>query len=275
MEVSALTLRVLLLFFPGVLCAMLVDALTVHRERTPAQFLTNSFVLGLTSYLLLYLGQWLCAGVADVLNLRPPLPVTFIAALLNDRIPIVWGEIILAAGTAVVLGITVSAGLNHKLLHRGAKKLRITRRWGGLDVWGILFDSPQTNWVIARDLQHGIAYFGWLEAFSETSANAEVLLSDVAVVESATGTKLYECDMLYFAQDVRALSVEIVASTPQIGVRHGRPEFPSAGKVRGGDVQSGRNESEPQDPAAEHRDRAPGPERAHAPAHQRKRKKSR
>ena len=31
MEVSALTLRVLLLFFPGVLCALLVDALRFRK----------------------------------------------------------------------------------------------------------------------------------------------------------------------------------------------------------------------------------------------------
>ncbi|HEY0024198.1 MAG TPA: hypothetical protein VGB24_14880 [Longimicrobium sp.] len=45
MELSAFTLRIVLLFFPGVLCALLVDALIAHRERTPAQFLTNAFVL--------------------------------------------------------------------------------------------------------------------------------------------------------------------------------------------------------------------------------------
>lgn len=32
MELSAFTLRIVLLFFPGVLCALLVDALIAHRE---------------------------------------------------------------------------------------------------------------------------------------------------------------------------------------------------------------------------------------------------
>jgi hypothetical protein len=272
MELSALTLRVLLLFFPGVLCAMLVDALTVHRERTPAQFLTNSFVLGLTSYLLLYTSQWICAGLADVLRLRPPLPVTFIDALLNEQISIVWGEIVLAAVVASGLGITVSTFINHKLLHRAARKLRITRKRGGLDVWGIFFDLPEANWILARDLQHGLTYYGWVQAFSETSDRAEVLLRDAAVVQSSTGTKLYDSGMLYFAQDVRALSIEIVSPPAEHGVGNGRPEIPV---VRRGDVQQGRVESQPQDPAAEHRDPAAGPECAHAPARERKRKRRR
>jgi hypothetical protein len=36
MEFSVLTLRVVLLFFPGVLCALVVYELTIQRERTTA-----------------------------------------------------------------------------------------------------------------------------------------------------------------------------------------------------------------------------------------------
>jgi hypothetical protein len=275
MEVSALTLRVLLLFFPGVLCAMLVDALTVHRERTATQFLTHSFVLGLTSYLLLYTVQGVCAQLSGVLGLPPPLPVTFIDALLNDKLRIAWGEIVLAGVFAVGLGAALSAGINHKILYRVGRTLKITRRRGGLDIWGILFDSPRTNWIIARDLEHGLTYFGWLEAYSETNERAELLLSDVAVAESSTGTKLYDSGMLYFAQDAQSLSIEIVSPPADQGVRDGRPEFPPVGTLRGGEVQSGRMESQFQDATAEHRNRAPGSARAGPASRQRKRKRDR
>lgn len=134
---------------------MLVDALTVHRERTPAQFLTNSFVLGISSYLLLYAGQWACAGMANLAGLRPPLPVTFFDALLNDRIRIAWGEIILTAGIGGMLGLLVSAGMNNRVLHRASRRLPITRKRGSLDLWSYVLGSPRTNWIIVRDLQSG------------------------------------------------------------------------------------------------------------------------
>jgi Family of unknown function (DUF6338) len=273
MELSALTLRVLLLFFPGVVCAMLVDALTVHRERTPAQFLTNAFVLGLTSYLLLYTGQWICAGIADLLDLRPPLPVTFIDALLNEKLRVSGGEIAAAAGMAVALGLSVSAAINQNLLYRSARTLRITRRRGGLDVWNHLLDSPRTNWILARDLDHGLAYVGWLQAFSETAENAELLLRNAAVIDSATGTKLYDAATLYFARDVRSLSIEVLSADQ--GANDVRPDFPPIGALRGGEVQPGRVEPESPDPAAELRDRAPGSQGAHASPDQRKRKRRR
>lgn len=82
MELSELTLRVLLLFFPGVLCAMLVDALTVRRERTPAQFLTASFVLGMGLYLFLALGRTAWAALARLFGTQAPPPVTFFGSLL-------------------------------------------------------------------------------------------------------------------------------------------------------------------------------------------------
>lgn len=222
MELSALTLRVLLLFFPGVLCAMLVDALTVHRERTAAEFLTHSFVLGLTSYLLLYSGQWACTGAADLLGVRPPLRVTFIDALLNDKLRIAWGEIVLAGATAVVLGMSVSAGINHKVLYRVGRRLHVTRRRGSPDLWSYVFDSRQTTWISARDLEHGFTYFGWVQEYSETAAIAELWLRDVIVYESATGTKLYEASALYFSQDPRSITIEVLPTELRTGAEDGR-----------------------------------------------------
>ncbi len=44
MQISDLTLRVLLLFFPGVICCKLVDNLTTHQERTTPMFVVHSFI---------------------------------------------------------------------------------------------------------------------------------------------------------------------------------------------------------------------------------------
>jgi hypothetical protein len=210
MEVSALTLRVLLLFFPGVLCALLVDALTVHRERTSAQFLTHAFVLGLASYLLLYAGRWACAEAADALRLPPPPPVSFIDALLNDRLRIAWGEIVLAAAVALPLGMAVAAGINHKVLYRIGRTLRVTRRRGSPDLWSHVFDSPQTTWITVRDLERGYTYFGWVQEYSETALPAELWLGNVAVYSSATGALLYHASNLYLSHDPRSVTIEVL-----------------------------------------------------------------
>lgn len=229
MELSALTLRVLLLFFPGVLCAMLVDALTVHRERTPTQFLTNAFVLGFASYLLLYSGQWVCEGAANLLGVRPPRRVTFMDALMNDRLRIAWGEIVLAAGTGIVLGVAVSAGLNHKVLYRMGGRLHVTRRRGTIDLWSYVLDSPQTTWISARDLEHGFTYLGWVQSYSETAAMAELWLRNVTVYQSASGTKLYDADALYLCQDPRSMTIEVLPIELREGADDGGKDVRAVG----------------------------------------------
>lgn len=109
MELSSLILRVLLLFFPGVVCAVLVDVLTVRRGRNVFQFLTHSYVLGMGSYLLVYGARELWALLAALFGLRPPLEMTFFTALVDERQRIAWGEIALAGLTSVPLAVAVAA----------------------------------------------------------------------------------------------------------------------------------------------------------------------
>ncbi|MBV9109675.1 MAG: hypothetical protein JO306_09745 [Gemmatimonadetes bacterium] len=208
MELSSVTLRVLLLFFPGVVCAMFLDALTVHRERTPVEFLTHSFALGMGSYLALATARDLAAAAARTLRMREPLDVTFFDALLNDRVHIAWREIVVASIVGVVLTAAIAAILNRRVILRVARGLRVSRKTGGVDVWNFLFDSLTGQLVIVRDLSHDMTYFGVVEVFSETSQNAELLLRNVRVYENSTSKKLYTAERVYLARDLGALVVE-------------------------------------------------------------------
>ena len=210
MELSTLTIRVLLLFFPGVICALLVDALTVHRERTAAQFLTHSFVLGLGSYLSLNLLRDVGLQIAHWAGWRRPLPVTFFDALVNEKLRISWGEIALATLASVVLGIGVSAALNHQVIHTAANRLRISRKFGNLDVWGLLFNSRNIGWVVVRDLANDLTFRGWVDAYSDNGAAPELLLRDVTVFRSSTGDQLYGTERVYLARPSHSLVIEPV-----------------------------------------------------------------
>lgn len=158
MELSVLTLRVILLFFPGVLCALIVYALTIQRERTTPEFLTSAFVYGVSTYLLLAALRAACAGIAGLFGWGTPPRVTFFNVLTDERASIAWGEIAFSAGVALLLAVLVSAAANYKVLHRTAELLRISRRFGEVDVWGHFFDSPKTRWIIVRDLQSDPLY---------------------------------------------------------------------------------------------------------------------
>lgn len=52
MEISELTLKLVLLLVPGAIASMMFEKLTVHKKWTPFQFVTNSILMGGLSYLL-------------------------------------------------------------------------------------------------------------------------------------------------------------------------------------------------------------------------------
>jgi hypothetical protein len=208
MELSVLTLRVVLLFFPGVLCALIVHALTIQRERTTPQFLTSAFVYGVSTYLLL---AGLRAGAAALANESGwPVPprVTFFAALTNERARIAWGEIGLSAVVALILALLVSAAANHNLLHRIAERLGISRRFGEPDVWSHFLNSPEIRWIAVRNLSADVVYEGWVEAFSDTGQSPEIVLRDVNVYRNSSGTKLYDRSRVYLTPDKQSLVIE-------------------------------------------------------------------
>lgn len=208
MELSVLTLRVVLLFFPGVLCALIVHALTIQRERTTPQFLTSAFVYGVSTYLLLAALRSGLAALAESFGWPVPPRVTFFAALTDERARIAWGEIGLSAVVALALALIVSAAGNHNVLHRFAERIGISRRFGEPDVWSHFLNSPEIRWIAVRNLSADVVYEGWVEAFSDTGQSPEIVLRDVNVYRNSSGTKLYERSRVYLTPDKQSLVIE-------------------------------------------------------------------
>ena len=135
----------------------------------------------------------------------------------------------LAGGVAFVL--------NERLFHRGARRLRLSRRSGHLNLWSSLFNSTQTGWILVRDLGNEFSYYGLVEAYSDTADRAELLLREVTVHRSSTGAKLYSTERVYFARPCETLVIEPLAVKPSEGdATNGRAE---SGALPGGEGRSG------------------------------------
>lgn len=208
MELSALTVRVVLLFFPGIVCALVVRALTNRRERATPEFLIDAFVFGIATYLVLAGLRSACVAVAHLAGWSVPPRITFFDVLTSETARISWPEIGLSALVAILWGMVVSAIINHQLLFRTATRLGISRKFGDPDVWSYFLNSPDTHWVMVRDIATDTVYEGKVEAFSDTGVAPELLLRRVKVSRSSTDTKLYDCDRVYLSRDRSSLIVE-------------------------------------------------------------------
>jgi hypothetical protein len=219
-EITAFAIRVVLLFFPGIVCAFLVDMLVVHRSRTISDFLTRAFALGVLAYLTLY-------SLAEVwrvsVGLTPGAPVftvTFFHALAGGEAPLAWGEIAAAGFVAALLSFPIAASLNHKVVNRLAAALSVSWKAGDLDVWGYVWNSPDTEWVDVRDVAGDILYRGQVRAFSETGEAPQLLLQKVEVFRISSGESLYRTGGVYLALPRECVVIDVHARGNG-GARHG------------------------------------------------------
>lgn len=220
MNISALTIRLLLLLVPGVLWSYIADAFTVHKDRKPFFFVLQSLLYGFLSYF----AYWVILHACYLLpfSISRPIPqqivvtpphtypkVAFLQALLNQTSPISFAEIILVCLLAIVLALFYTWVVNKKLCFRFAHKLGITRKFADDDVWGFTFNSDDLDqWVTVRDHANDLMYSGWINAFSDNSRDAEVLLRDVSVYKNSTAEPLYQTGCMYIFRSRERITVE-------------------------------------------------------------------
>ena len=205
MEISEFFFKLLLLFFPGILCAYSVDHLTTHRPREWFFFLLQSFVFGLIAYFLYWLGLNL---VHSLWPNKVTLDMNFMHALVDSGVPFSFQEIAIVSVVGIALSCLIIVGSRFKMLNRFANRIGITNKFGELDVWGYMLNMKDVVWVTVRDHVNDVIYDGWIQAFSDDSQDAELLLRDVSLYKNSTGKRLYQVGAVYLSRNREDISIE-------------------------------------------------------------------
>jgi len=223
MNISDLTLRLIFLLMPGAIAALTVEKLTSHRRWSVFAFVLYSFLLGIGTYFLHQLILVLCGYIAGCNSQS----LFFWDALFNMNIKISLQEIALTCVFAILIGYLASAIINHKLLFRSAKFLKVSKKFGDEDLWAYFLNSPEVTWVWVRDHTRKLIYEGWVQSFSVESSIRELLLREVKVFSNADGTFLYSVPAMY----VSGKSTDLTLELPKLGeevVIHGGKERASS-----------------------------------------------
>lgn len=146
MDITEFTIRLLLLFFPGIICAYIIDAFTIHKPRESFSFLLQSFVFGLSSYFLFwfvlpihnFIGSELCLWSARA-------EVVFLRALIDAKVCISYPEIAWVCIVSVLLAIIITVTMTYKIHFKIIQWLRISKKFGELDVWGYIFNMKEVG----------------------------------------------------------------------------------------------------------------------------------
>ncbi|HTJ53289.1 MAG TPA: hypothetical protein VL443_27730 [Cyclobacteriaceae bacterium] len=199
MEISELTLKLILLLIPGAISSMMFEKLTVHKKWTPFQFVTNSILLGGLSYLLaqLVFGVFKCSN--DLANLWANLPTKDISYTV-----ILKGTI---AAPFIALGFTCID--YHKWVNKVGKAIGITNKYGDENLFTYFLNGKDVTEVYIRDIDANICYQGIVDSYSETDEIKEITLYDVKVYGYADGKLYYKVGNLYIAKPKDKLTIEV------------------------------------------------------------------
>jgi hypothetical protein len=203
MEISEFSLRIIFLFVPGIISLLIIEKLSFHKEYKLFQILIYSLIIGFANYSFYY-------AILKAVNciFHKSHSCAFFNALINNSAKIDFGEIAVVSLLAVPTGYIITALINFKVLNKLGKFLRVTKKFGDLDVWSYIMNSKNIEWVIIRDHETGLMYEGWIELFSDSTEQDELLLRDVIVFNNSTGKELYKTPGLYFPKKRENITIE-------------------------------------------------------------------
>ncbi len=208
MQLSELTIRIILLFLPGVICWFFLEKLIISRKREFSYFIIYSFLLAFLSYFTYY-------SIVYLLKLIPALntpDVKFFSLLLNLDKPLGEGilfEIFLVSLTAFLLALGLSLIINNRIFHKIFLN-KISRRFPEPDLWSFIFNRNDKYWIDLRDFKNKKIYRGQIFSYSDTiSSIVELYLTKVKVYEEDGGEE-YEVPGLYIARNSDDITIEFI-----------------------------------------------------------------
>lgn len=199
MEISELTLKLILVLIPGAIACRIYQKITIHEKWTNFQFVSNSILFGALSYIVVL--------VIDSLTDLDIGIESFWSNLPTKEIPAV--AILCACFASIFIGFIVSAIDHYKLLNLIAKTLKISRKYGDENLYSYFVNSPDVTEVYVRDKNNGFTYHGFIDSYSENDSTYEIVLRNVGVYSYEDSSLLYELTKLYISKSKSELLIEV------------------------------------------------------------------
>jgi len=202
-KLDEFTLTIVFLFFPGLVCAIVTMKLTTHGNVRSVDYVIPTLVYGFLIYVAY---SW----IASVLPSYVALPHVNLL-LPESRQQVAQSPVVLTVATiiGIVIAFVSAAALNGKILHKIARILGVTRKFGDKDVWNYVMNSEKTDWLVVRDKELGIYYVGRITVYSDDEEVRELMLAETKAYDNLNGEELYDAGTMYFSFPSTGIILEI------------------------------------------------------------------
>lgn len=207
MDISELTLKLIFVLIPGALASLLFEKLTIHKPWNSFKFVSHSILFGVLAYLLtgIFIKFW--NGIFDS-NWKA---LGIMKNIASKEIPFV--EIGNASVTGIILGFISSAMDHYKVINRLAIWLKISNKYGDINLYSHFLNSLYIDPVYFRDLKSNLTYHGLVEWYSENEEIREIVLTKVRVYynesKSEEITELYQLNYVYLSRSKDDILIEL------------------------------------------------------------------
>jgi hypothetical protein len=213
MQITELTLRLLLLGMPGIVAYLLIGKVTTRGKGSQLDSLLLIFLLSILSYALVsafYLALFAVSG--GRLGIVSPLDRLIGSISSKAGTVFVW-DVITATTASIIIALSWSYAWYHKVVTRLARFLKASNRYGDNGIMAAFLSSEQLQnkgeWLIVRDASTNIFYYGHVYAWSDADDELrELILLDVSVYSNDDASLLYKTDYLYIERPKGVLSIE-------------------------------------------------------------------
>ena len=210
MDISDVLSRVVILTFPGIICNLLYGILKNRDTRKDWEDFLQILVFSVTSYLIY-------AFILSVRNFFIGNRFSFDFSPLNvflDPDPTInWLQIVYISLFGVVLAFIASYFYKNRWITRFGFWIRVTRKHSDEDVWADFFEVADTKWVLVRDHKQNLTYYGWVQHYSMSEKEREIMLGEVSIHKGATGEPgdtIYCRDSIYLSREKYDLTIEMI-----------------------------------------------------------------
>lgn len=126
-------------------------------------------------------------------------------------------QIATASIVALACAIFWLYATNYKWLTIFLQWIGSTKRYGDEDAWEYMFNSgrAEVEYIHLRDFDKKLAYAGWVEVWSDSEKQRELVLRDV-IVYDFEGKKLFETARVYLARKADNIDIEFPYRPPAI-----------------------------------------------------------
>lgn len=220
MDISSLAIRIIFLLLPGAIASTLYWKLKGRSSRKDWEDILEIIIFSLVSYLLYAICTYVLSFANPLWNVFGFRAKTFshFRAFFDEKAFVDLWEIFYASFLSVPLALLASYSYRYKWLNKIGQKIGATTRFGDEDVWDFVHHSPalRGQWVTVRDHKLKLNYLCWIQHFSDTDRERELLMRDVSVYNDLTGKCLYKTDVIYISRKNDDLTIEAAITSPDV-----------------------------------------------------------